>query len=135
MLWIGPLQLLPSFQCISIGLPVDCEHTLRAYLVVLGIKPKDLNMPNQLPVAVIKLCQKLGGSKGFIWLIPPSHNPLLRAVRADAEEEIMEQCYSLACAHLAYITQTHLPRDGATHSGLSLPSHFAQSISDNLLLT
>lgn len=112
---------------------MDCEHTLRAYLVELGIKPKDLNMPNQLPVAVIKLCQKLGGgSKGFIWLILPSHNPLLRAVRADAEEEIMEQCYSLAYAHLAYITEAHLPRDGATHSGLSLPSHFAQSISESL---
>lgn len=47
----------------------------------------------------------------------------------------MEQCYPLACAHLAYITQTHLPRDGATHSGLSLPSHFAQPISDNLSYT
>lgn len=47
--------MLPSFKYISIGLPVDCELTLRAYLVVLGIEPKDLNMPNQLPVAVIKL--------------------------------------------------------------------------------
>lgn len=92
--------------------------------------------PSRLPIALIKHWSKpTWGREQRVYLFGLYFQVTIHywEKSADAEEDSREHWDSLAYAHHTYTTQTHLPRDGATHNGLSLPSHFTwsrQSLTD-----